>query len=211
MTTPITKAIKNDVLKGLKEIDEIRSFEDIERLFLRGAGNSPLTYKVYRNKIKLFYDFTKGLHPVLVKPADIEAFYDDRIQKVDRKTAYLDIQALKCFFKGVKRIIGTIYSSPFERMPEKLLKKLNRNKQNGTKIWTFKTRGDVDSSPVICGNKVVVGSNDGRLYMLNLSDGTLVWSYEIGEAIASSPTVAGGKIIIGSEDGRIYAYGESSQ
>ena len=71
MTTDITTTIRNDVLKGLEEINEITSFEDIERLFLRGVGNSNLIYKVYRNKVKLFYYFTKGLHPILVKPADI--------------------------------------------------------------------------------------------------------------------------------------------
>jgi hypothetical protein len=109
MTTAVTTTIKNNILKGLQEIDEISSFKDVERLFLRGQGNSPETYRVYRIKIKLFYDFTKGIHPVLVKPADIEAFYDDRIKKVDRKTAYLDIQALKCCkcqvnFPGFRKI-----------------------------------------------------------------------------------------------------------
>lgn len=132
MTTAVTTTIKTDILKGLREIDEISSFEDIERLFLRGVGNSPGTYKVYRNKVKLFYDFTGGLHPVLVKPADIEGFYDRRIQTVDRLTANLDIQALKCFFKGVERVVP-LYVSPFKRMPAKLKKKLSRTKQNGTK------------------------------------------------------------------------------
>jgi Site-specific recombinase XerD len=133
MTTAITTTIKRNILKGLQEIEEIKSFADVERLFLRGVGNSPETYRVYRGKVKLFYDFTKGLHPVLVKPADIETFYDHRIKEVDRKTAYLDIQALKCFFQGVKRVLGPLYSSPFEQMNDKLLQKLNRTKQNGTK------------------------------------------------------------------------------
>jgi integrase len=132
MTTAVTSTIKTDILKGLREIDEIDSFEDIERLFLRGVGNSPTTYKVYRNKVKLFYDFTGGLHPVLVKPADIEGFYDHRIGKVDRKTAYLDIQALKCFFRGVERVVPT-YESPFKKMPDKLLKKLTKTNSGGTK------------------------------------------------------------------------------
>ena len=114
MTTAVTSTIKKDILAGLREIEGIGSFEDIERLFLRGVGNSPQTYHVYREKVKLFYEFTEGLHPVLVKPADIERFYDRRIQVVDRKTAYLDIQALKAFFKGVERVIP-FYISPFKR------------------------------------------------------------------------------------------------
>lgn len=132
MTTAVTATIKTDILKGLREIDEIGSFEDVERLFLGGVGNSPQTYNVYREKIKLFYDFTGGLHPVLIKPADVERFYDRRIQMVDRQTAYLDIQALKAFFRGVERTIP-LYTSPFRRMPDKLLRKLNRTRHTGTK------------------------------------------------------------------------------
>jgi len=132
MTTAVTSTIKTDILKGLREIDEIDSFEDIERLFLRGVGNSPTTYKVYRSRVKLFYELTGGLHPILVKPADIEGFYDYRVNKVDRNTAYQDVQALKCFFKGVERVVP-LYVSPFKKMPEKLLRKLNKTKSGGTK------------------------------------------------------------------------------
>ena len=36
-------------------------------------------------------------------------------------------------------------------------------REDGKALWSFPTRGKVDSSPVICGGKVVVGSDDGRL------------------------------------------------
>jgi outer membrane protein assembly factor BamB len=65
----------------------------------------------------------------------------------------------------------------------------------------------VDSSPVVCGDKVVVGSDDGRLYLLRLSDGKELWSYEIGQPIDGSPAVADGKIVIGSDDGSVYCFG----
>jgi len=67
--------------------------------------------------------------------------------------------------------------------------------------------GDVDSSPVICGDKVVVGSEDGRLYTIRLSDGEQVWSYEIGQPITSSAAVAKGMVVVGCDDGRVYAFG----
>jgi outer membrane protein assembly factor BamB len=41
-------------------------------------------------------------------------------------------------------------------------------RESGRGIWTFDTGGEVDSSPVICGDRVVVGSTDGFLYLLNL-------------------------------------------
>jgi len=65
----------------------------------------------------------------------------------------------------------------------------------------------VDSSPVICGEKVVVGSDDGRLYLLDLDKGTELWSYEIGQPVESSAAVAGQRVVIGCDDGRVYCFG----
>ena len=77
-------------------------------------------------------------------------------------------------------------------------------------LWTFQTRGRVDSSPVICDGKVIVGSDDGRLYVVRLTDGTELWSYQIGEAIVSCPAVVDGTIFVGATDGRLYAFSADS-
>ena len=58
----------------------------------------------------------------------------------------------------------------------------------------------------ITNDKVVVGSGDGRIYILDLESGEKIWSYEIGRSISSTPAVVKGKIIIGSEDGRVYCF-----
>ncbi|HEC03167.1 MAG TPA: Pyrrolo-quinoline quinone, partial [Phycisphaerales bacterium] len=81
-------------------------------------------------------------------------------------------------------------------------------RDDGKVLWTFQTLGEVDSSPVICGGKVVVGSEDGRLYILKLSDGSKLWSYETGQPITSSPAVAGGIVVVGCDDGYVYAFGD---
>ena len=65
----------------------------------------------------------------------------------------------------------------------------------------------MDSSPVVVGDKVVVGSDDGRLYVVSLKNGEKLWSYEIGKPVGSSPAVADGKIVIGSDDGSVYCFG----
>jgi len=65
----------------------------------------------------------------------------------------------------------------------------------------------VDSSPVVCGDKVVVGSDDGRLYMVSLATGKEVWSFEIGKAVGSSPAVVRNKVVVGADDGVVYAFG----
>ena len=65
----------------------------------------------------------------------------------------------------------------------------------------------MDSSPVIAGDKVVFGSVDGRIYIVDLDTGNEIWSYEVGSVIIGSPAVAGGYLLIGAADGRVYAFG----
>jgi len=108
--------------------DQVQSFEDVERLFLRGAGLSPNTYRSYLTAVKQFYQFSHGLNPFQVTPADIEAFYDDLVKHGDRNTAYLRIRGLKRFFAGIRNVIN-FYTSPFDMMENRLVKKLNRTKK----------------------------------------------------------------------------------
>ena len=78
---------------------------------------------------------------------------------------------------------------------------------DGQPVWSFATHGKVDSSPAVCGDKVVVGSDDGRLYVVALGTGKEVWSYEVGQPIGSSPAVARRKVVVGCEDGNVYCFG----
>jgi integrase/recombinase XerD len=124
-------------IEGLKKawtiFDSIKNFEDIEREFLLGRGLSPNTYRNYLGAVKDFYKFTRGIHPLQVKPADIERYYDHLVKRVDRNTAYLYVRGLKKFFSGIRDVIP-IYSSPFDTMDEKLNQKLSRTKKgNRTK------------------------------------------------------------------------------
>ncbi len=81
------------------------------------------------------------------------------------------------------------------------------SRDDGKQVWTFKANGAIDSSPVICGDKVVFGAEDGRLYVVTLADGKRLWSYETGQAITSSPAVAAGLVVVGCNDGYVYAFG----
>ena len=82
------------------------------------------------------------------------------------------------------------------------------NRETGEVKWTFLTRRAVDSSPVIVGNRVFVGSGDGNLYELDLKSGKERWRYTLGLPITSSPAVASGCLVIGGGDGRVYCFGE---
>lgn len=81
------------------------------------------------------------------------------------------------------------------------------DREKGEEKWVFRTRGDVDSSPVICADAhVIFGSNDGFFYAANLADGTEAWRHEIGAPVKAAPAVAGDWILVGSDDGSVYAF-----
>ena len=80
------------------------------------------------------------------------------------------------------------------------------DRTNGKGVWTFATRGKVDSSPVVAGDDVFVGSDDGRIYRVGLSDGLERWNYEMGQPVQSSPAIVNGYLLIGCDDGKLYCF-----
>jgi outer membrane protein assembly factor BamB len=57
------------------------------------------------------------------------------------------------------------------------------------------------------GNRVFVGSTDGRLYELDLAKGTKLSEFDAGAAITASPAVSNGRLVVGTHDGRLYCFG----
>ena len=81
------------------------------------------------------------------------------------------------------------------------------DRQTGKAAWTFTTRARVDSSPVVAGGRVYVGSNDGKLYVLDAASGKSVFEFEAGGPLSASPAVASGRLVIGSQDGKLFCLG----
>ena len=48
------------------------------------------------------------------------------------------------------------------------------NASDGKKLWAFKTNGEIKSSPVVVGDRVLIGSYDEHLYCLSARDGSLL-------------------------------------
>lgn len=84
------------------------------------------------------------------------------------------------------------------------------DRATGKGVWKFVTRGQVNSSPVVVGNRVYVGSKDGYLYEVNLSEGSLSEKFQIGRSISASPAVGEGCLVIGAEGngGALVCFGE---
>ncbi|MHB1034364.1 MAG: outer membrane protein assembly factor BamB family protein [Pirellulales bacterium] len=79
--------------------------------------------------------------------------------------------------------------------------------KTGHAVWTFPTKGRVDSSPVVVGRRVFFGSADGRLYAVDRLNGKELWRYEAGGHFVGSAAVAAGRLVIGNDDGTVYCFG----
>ncbi len=80
------------------------------------------------------------------------------------------------------------------------------NRGNGTKAWSFLTKGNVDSSPVVVGNRVYVGSADRNLYVLDLATGKELQKLDLGAQVLGSPAVANKSLVIGTVKGDLFCF-----
>jgi outer membrane protein assembly factor BamB len=79
--------------------------------------------------------------------------------------------------------------------------------ETGAQKWAFATKGRIDSSPIIVGDRVFFGSSDGNLYAVSLKSGEKVWQFEAAEPITASTAVGHGRLVIGTLDGTLYCFG----
>ncbi len=49
---------------------------------------------------------------------------------------------------------------------------------SGKADWTFQTDGEIKSSAVLVGDRVLIGSYDGHLYCLSADQGALIWKFK---------------------------------
>jgi outer membrane protein assembly factor BamB len=85
---------------------------------------------------------------------------------------------------------------------------LDRN--TGREVWNYTTGGDVESAPVVVGQRAIVGSKDGNLYVLDLAKGSETQPpIALGGPIIAGPAVAGGRVVIGlANKGVVYCLGK---
>jgi outer membrane protein assembly factor BamB len=66
------------------------------------------------------------------------------------------------------------------------------------------TRGTVDSSPVVAGERVYVELSNSKLYVLDLEDGKFVQKIDLSGPNSASPAVGGGCLVIGTEKDLLF-------
>ena len=116
--------IADEFEKAQSLLHAVNSFADVERIFLRGQGLSPTTYRSYMAAVRGFYEFSEGLNPLQITPAWIEEYFDHLKAKGNSEgTCYTRIAGMKSFTKGVARICP-FYEDAFKVMSENLKAKL---------------------------------------------------------------------------------------
>jgi outer membrane protein assembly factor BamB len=70
--------------------------------------------------------------------------------------------------------------------------------------WSYKTGNEIKSTPVIAGNRIVVGSTDENVYCLDLN-GKLLWKFKTDNAIEASALILNTTVYIGNLSGNFYA------
>jgi eukaryotic-like serine/threonine-protein kinase len=71
--------------------------------------------------------------------------------------------------------------------------------------WTYKTAGNITSSPTAFAGKCIFGSNDFYVYCLDTQTHTYQWRFHTTSQINSSPYIHNQVVYIGSNDYNLYA------
>ena len=79
----------------------------------------------------------------------------------------------------------------------------------GVVKWEAKL-GDVESSPLLLGERLFVAALDGKVFCVDAASGAVLWSYALpssrrSSAIRSSPAAAGELLVVGCDNGGLYA------
>jgi outer membrane protein assembly factor BamB len=111
---------------------------------------------------------------------------------------------------------GTIYGPPaFDEETGRVYfgatdKRLYALDARGLFLWAFEAGDNVASRPVVAGDTVVFGGEDGNIYGLDAGTGEERWRASTGGPVVSSPAFESGVVVIGSDDGAVYGLDPST-
>jgi outer membrane protein assembly factor BamB len=76
--------------------------------------------------------------------------------------------------------------------------------RTGRERWRYKTQ-PVESSPLLHGNRLYVGSWDNGVHAINAKNGKRIWRFQADNQVNTSAAWWKGRIFIGSDSGTLYA------
>lgn len=83
------------------------------------------------------------------------------------------------------------------------------NRTNEKLIWKYMLKGNTgESSPLVCGDKIIACTKTGIVSILDANNGKLLWEYDAGEQIVSSPAVIKDHFMILTASGTLFCFGK---
>ena len=82
---------------------------------------------------------------------------------------------------------------------------LHALREDGSLAWEFQGGAAFAGQPLIDGDTVYAGCNDGRLYALALATGKERWRYESKEQLGTRPAILDGTVYVASLQDTLYA------
>jgi outer membrane protein assembly factor BamB len=77
--------------------------------------------------------------------------------------------------------------------------------KNGKILWEKDLPARSETSPVVTGNKVIVGDESGTVYAFDVKDGHLIWSIHTAGPVKGGVAVHNGVAFFGNYAGELYA------
>ena len=77
--------------------------------------------------------------------------------------------------------------------------------RNGRVLWKHSLPSRAESSPLVVGNSVYFGSEDGNLYSLSTRNGHVRWATTLGGAVKAAPAYRHGVLYVGDYGGYMNA------
>ena len=77
--------------------------------------------------------------------------------------------------------------------------------KNGRTVWSHYIPSGSESSPLVHGQSVYIGSQDGTVYSFKISNGHENWAFHAAGAVKGGVAFSGGVLFFGDYAGRVYA------
>jgi outer membrane protein assembly factor BamB len=77
------------------------------------------------------------------------------------------------------------------------------NGRTGRVVWTTKLSSASESSPLVVGGRVYLGSQSGTVYALNAATGGVRWTYHAGAPVKAAPALSQGRLFFGDYSGEM--------
>jgi outer membrane protein assembly factor BamB len=79
------------------------------------------------------------------------------------------------------------------------------NPRSGRIMWEKDLPSRSETSPVVVGNKVIVGTETGTVFAFNVKNGDVVWTIDTADAVKGGVAVHDGIVFFGNYAGELYA------